>query len=149
MGRNASVNVIDESAARLNGTNPSTTLKYLNLTTSPAAPEADGVTVDEDGAGDVSPLVADDSASGDSGVASALTASANVTPSVPGVPSWIATRLASADVNSSPSARLFQHLHDVNTPGTRALLEKFDAVADALDLDDELLDSLLADLGLE
>ncbi len=146
VGRNASVNVIDESAARLNGTNPSTTLKYLNLTTSPAAPEADGVTVDEVGAGDVSPLVAT-SDSGDSGVASALTAPGNLAPSVPGVPSWIATRLASADVNSSPSARLFQHLHDVNTPGTRALLQKFDAVADALGLDDELLDSLLADLG--
>ena len=31
-----------ESAARLNATNPTTTLKYLNLTTAPAAPEADG-----------------------------------------------------------------------------------------------------------
>jgi hypothetical protein len=44
---------------------------------------------------------------------------------------------------------LFQRLHDVNTPATRALLEKFDAAADALGLDDELLDELLADLGLE
>jgi hypothetical protein len=39
-------------------------------------------------------------------------------------------------------------LHDVNMPGSRALLQKFDAVADALSLDDELLDALLADLGL-
>ena len=46
-------------------------------------------------------------------------------------------------------ASLFQHLHDANTPGTRALLQKFDAAADALGLDDDLLDLLLADLGLE
>ncbi len=140
VGRNASVNVVDESAARLNGTNPSTTLKYLNLTTAPAAPEADG--------GDVSPLVAGDSASGDSGVASALTASAP-TAAPAGLPRWILNRLDSVDLNSGTPAKLFQHLHDVNMPATRALLQKFDAAADALGLDDELLDSLLADLGLE
>ncbi len=140
VGRNASVNVVDESAARLNGTNPSTTLKYLNLTTAPAAPEADG--------GDVSPLVAGDSASGDSGVASALTASAP-TAAPAGLPRWILNRLDSVDLNSGAPAKLFQHLHDVNMPATRALLQKFDAAADALGLDDELLDSLLADLGLE
>ncbi len=147
VGRNASVNVIDESAARLNGTNPSTTLKYLNLTTSPAAPEADGVFGDEDGAGDISPLVAGDGVSRDSGVASALTVSAPTAPPV-NVPKWISNRLDSIDLNSGAPARLFQHLHDVNTPGTRALLQKFDAAADALGLDDELLDVLLADLGL-
>ncbi len=147
VGRNASVNVIDESAARLNGTNPSTTLKYLNLTTSPAAPEADGVTVDEDGAGDVSPLVADDSASGDSGVASALTVTASTSAPV-SLPRWISSRLDSVDLNSRAPARLFQHLHDANTPRSRPLLEKFDAAADTLGLDDELLDALLAGLGL-
>ncbi len=136
VGRNASVNVVDESAARLNGTNPSTTLKYLNLTTAPAAPEADG--------GDVSPLVAGDSASGDSGVASALTASAP-TAAPAGLPRWILNRLDSVDLNSGAPAKLFQHLHDVNMPATQALLQKFDAAADALGLDDELLDSLLAD----
>jgi hypothetical protein len=80
-------------------------------------------------------------------VASALTLSApNVVHTLPGVPSWITTRLASVDLNSGAPARLFQHLHDVNTPGTRALLQKFDDAADALGLDDELLDSLVADL---
>ncbi len=42
VGRNASVNVVDESAARLNGTNPATALKYLNLANPPLAPESDG-----------------------------------------------------------------------------------------------------------
>ncbi len=144
VGRNASVNVIDESAARLNGTNPSTTLKYLNLTTAPAAPEIDG--------GDVSPLVAGDSASGDSasgdnGVASALTVSAPVGAPPVNVPKWISNRLDSVDLNSGAPARFFHYLHDANTPRSRALLEKFDAVADALGLDDELLDALLADLS--
>ena len=36
-----------------------------------------------------------------------------------------------------------------NTPGTRKLLSKPTRSADALGLDDTLLDSLLADLGLE
>ncbi len=94
VGRNASVNVIDESAARLNGTNPSTTLKYLNLTTAPAAPEAEGVFGDEDGAADVSPLVA-----GDSGVASALTVTAPTSAPV-SLPRWISSRLDSVDLNS-------------------------------------------------
>jgi hypothetical protein len=36
----------------------------------------------------------------------------------------------------------------VNTPGSRSLLQKVDAVADELGLDDTLLEELLADLGL-
>ena len=133
VGRNASVSALDESAARLNGTNPTTTLKYLNLTSAPAAPEADGVDA----------LVAGDS--GDSGVASALTAPA-LSNSEGGVPKWLTNRIEQIDLNTGSPARLFQYLHDANTPRSRALLQKFDSVADALGLDDELLDSLLADL---
>ena len=36
--------------------------------------------------------------------------------------------------------------HDANTPVPRALLQKFDAAADWLGLDDELLESLVAEL---
>ncbi len=84
----------------------------------------------------------------DSGVASALTAPA---PSslTDGVPKWLSNRLDNIDLNSGTPARLFQYLHGANTPRSRALLQKFDAVAEALGLDDTLLDSLLADLGLE
>ena len=133
VGRNASVSAVDESAARLNGTNPTTTLKYLNLTTAPAAPEA---------------ASADEGNSGDSGVASALAAPA-LTSLQGGVPRWLVNRLENLDLNSGAPARLFQYLHDANTPRSRALLVKFDAVADALGLDDTLLDLLLADLGLD
>jgi len=130
---------------------------YINLTTAPAAPEAEVfagdeyivfagdeyivLAGDEYIAGDeVSPLVA-----GDSGVASALTAPATQSDEVR-VPGWIKNRLESIDLNSGSPARLFQHLHDVDTPGHRKLLQKFDAVADELGLDDTLLEELLADL---
>ena len=138
VGRNASVSAVDESAARLNGTNPTTTLKYLNLTSAPAAPEADS-------GGGVNPLVA--SESGDSGVASALAAPA-VTSLGGGVPRWLTNRIEEINLNSGSPAKLFQNLHDTNSPRSRALLQKFDAVADALGLDDELLDLLVGDLGL-
>ena len=82
---------------------------------------------------------------GDSGVASALAAPAP-TSLEGGVPKWLSNRIDSIDLNSGSPARLFQYLHDTNSPRSRALLQKFDAVADALGLDDELLDSLLADL---
>jgi transposase len=66
-----------------------------------------------------------------------------------GVPKWLTNRIEGIDLNSGSPAKLFQYLHDTNSPRSRALLQKFDAVADALGLDDKLLDSLLADLGLE
>ena len=130
VNRNASVSAVDESAARLNGTNPTTTLKYLNLTTAPAAPEAASV---------------DEGDGGDGGVASALAAPATADGAV-SVPKWISNRIDSIDLNSGTPAKLFQYLHDTNTPRSRALLQKLDAAADALGLDDELLDALLADL---
>jgi len=129
--RNAQVNAVDQIVVRNNATNPTTVLKFLNLTTAPAAPEADLVAGDEDIAGDA-------------GVASALTAPAAKSEEVK-VPGWIANRLDSIDRISGSRARLFQHLYDVNTPDTRKL-QKYDAVADSLGLDDTLLEELLADL---
>jgi hypothetical protein len=41
-----------------------------------------------------------------------------------------------------------EHLAHVNTTTSRAILVKVDRVADALSLDDELIDGLLAGLGL-
>ena len=139
------MNANDQNISRLNATNPANVLKFINLTTAPAAPEADG--------GSVSPLVAGDSVSGvsvsgDGGVASALTVSTpNVVHTLPGVPSWITTRLASVDLNSGARPGCSSTCTTPTRRASRALLQKFDAAADALGLDDELLDSLLADLG--
>ena len=85
--------------------------------------------------------------SGDSGVASALAASSTST-SAAALPPGVARRLENVDLNSGRIAAFFQHLADQNTPGTRKLLVKIDAVADELGLDHELLDSILADIGL-
>ena len=67
------------------------------------------------------------------------------------VPKWLANRIENIglngiELNTGAPARLFQYLHDTNSPRSRALLQKFDAVADALGLDDELLEMLIADL---
>jgi len=124
---------------------------YINLTTAPAAPEAEVFAGDEYivFAGDEYIVFAgDEYIAGDSGVASALTAPAITSGDVNRIPGWLANRLGSIDLNSGIPAKVFQHLHDANTPGTRALLQKIDAVAHSLGLDDGLLDSLLADLGL-
>jgi hypothetical protein len=139
--RNARVSAADQILARNNATNPTTVLKFLNLTSTPAAPEA--ANIDESSGNEVSPLSV-----GDSGVASGLSVPAASGEEIK-VPVWIANRLDSIDLKSGNPARLFQYLHDANSPRSRALQPKFDAVADALGLDDTLLDELLADLGLE
>jgi len=136
VGRNASVSTTDDSAARLNRTDPVSTLKYLNLTSALAAPEADGVEV-EDGGDEVGALLATDS--GDSGMVSVLAAS-RTTGLTDGVPRCLSNRIDRIDLDSGAPARLFQHLHDAKTLRSRALLQKFDVVADALGLDDELVD---------
>src|SRR5262249_27805982 len=70
-------------------------------------------------------------------------------PGLPKLPSWLTSRLSSLDLNSGPIARFFTHLAQINTPTSRAILVAADQIADALGLDDSLLDSLLEDLGLE
>ena len=124
MNRDQSVGAGDELVARTNGG-----FLTRNLTwTPPAGPLA--------AAGD------DDSGSA---VASALAATS--TPSLPRVPGWISNRLATVDLNSGPVARLFTALAQANTPTTRSLLLAANEVTNALDLDDSLLESLIAGLN--
>ena len=65
------------------------------------------------------------------------------------LPRWLVNRLESIDLNSGIAATIFHRLAEQNTPAARKLLVKADEVADALGLDDTLLDSLLAELHLE
>jgi hypothetical protein len=137
VNRSASVNSTDEMIARLNSTNPSTTLKYLNLTAAPAAPEPASANVGNSGDAD-----------GDVGVASALAAPARS--SLDGrAPDWLVNRIEEINCNSGIPANLFRHLGEVNSPRSRALLQNLDYVAEALGVDDELLESLLADLRVQ
>jgi hypothetical protein len=94
----------------------------INIAGGPFAPEAD-------------PAV-------DSGVAQALAATASST-SLPKLPGWISSRLASVDLNSGPIAKLFTQLAESNSPRATAVLTKAHEVADALGLDDSLLESLI------
>jgi hypothetical protein len=122
----------DQLIARNNPISPFSPVRKINIgTAGPLAPEGD---------------------EGDSGIASALASTATTSTAHVGtsdLPPGIAHRLEGLDLNSGRIASFFQHLADQDTPGTRKILTKIDAVADELGLDHELLDSLLVDLGLE
>jgi hypothetical protein len=90
-------------------------------------------------------------AAGNSGaVASALASTlSSPSPSLPPTSAWIVDRLSHVDLDSGPVAKYLEHLTEEDTARSRAILVKADQVADALNLDDTLLDSLLVKLGLE
>ena len=91
------------------------------------------------------PAAAEDSSG--SGVASALAlAVPSQSAAAPKLPGWISSRLAKVDLNSGPIAALFTRLAEADTPRSHAILTAADRIADALGLDDSLLDSLLDDL---
>jgi hypothetical protein len=86
-------------------------------------------------------------------VASALVSSSQ-SPPPSTIPPWIVNRLVQLDpnridLNNGPLAHFFEHLAQKNTAKSRAILVEVDQVADAMGLDDELLDGLLVGLGLE
>ena len=85
---------------------------------------------------------------GDSGVASALAAT-STSASAAAWPAGVARRLENVDLNSGRIAALFQHFADQNLLGTRKLLAKIETVADELGLEDDRLDSILAELDLD
>ncbi|MBI3837060.1 MAG: hypothetical protein HY288_03895 [Planctomycetia bacterium] len=103
--------------------------------------------------GPFAPVVAAATAGGDSGTSSALTSTAT-NPKTPAIPPWIVNRLTHLDLNridlnSGPIVKYLEHLARDNTAKSRAILVKADPVAEPLNLDDTLLDSLLVKLGLE
>jgi hypothetical protein len=90
----------------------------------------------------------EDKVPGDSGVASALTVTLDSPPS-DSEPRWLGLRLSEVDLNSSRVAAVFQHLADKDTPTAGKLVATADQIANSIGLNYELLDSFLADLGLE
>ena len=91
--------------------------------------------------------------SGDSGIASALLATTNLS-SGP-IPSWLASRLSNVNLNTGIAATIIEDLakaaegQGLEAKLAKTILVDADKVADALNLDDTLLDSVLAELGLE
>jgi hypothetical protein len=140
--RDKTVNGTDETLAHNNPTGFGTQLAFISvLVGGPFAP------LPPSGSGGA----ATTTTTADAGVSSALASTSTSTSSTASVnvPAWIANRLGSVDLNSGQIAQVFQHLADVNTAGSRAVLKKVDQIADSLGLDDRFLDSLLVDLGLE
>ena len=83
-------------------------------------------------------------------MASALvTTSSSQLRSLPGIPPWLTSRLSSLDLNHGSIANYFEHLAHDATASAKTILSEADEVADALNLDDELLDGLLVKLVLE
>jgi hypothetical protein len=85
---------------------------------------------------------------GDADIASALVSTASPSVAPASLPRGIVNRLSSLDLNTGRIAAFFQHLANQDTPGSRKILQKIDAVADELGLEHDLLDDLVADLGL-
>jgi hypothetical protein len=61
---------------------------------------------------------------------------------------WIVNALSEFDLNQGPAAIYFESLASENTPADQSILIDADRLAEALRLDHHLLDSLLANLGL-
>jgi hypothetical protein len=65
-----------------------------------------------------------------------------------GVPSWLQSRLVNI-LDSAPAVKIFHTLESHNTAVDRLLLMGIDALADKFNLHDDVLDGILADMGLE
>ena len=125
--KDGTVNSSDPTQAQNNFVN----LHYIANPTGPFAPDAGS----DAGGGVASGLTA-----------GASTASAGTTTSAP---AWLVSRLQSAgDLNSGDIAAYFRQLADANTVEDREILVESDQIASDLGLNDDLVDSLLADLGL-
>ena len=144
------VNSSDESAARAN----SATLKFIKIAANtPLAPDAapavaPAITLAPalTSAGEFSGTF-----SGDSGIASGLASLLGSLKSGTLPPlrlDLLPSELTHVNLNSGAAAMIFEALAAADTKLTRSILVEDDEVADKLGLDDELLDSILVDLGL-
>ena len=87
--------------------------------------------------------------SGDSGVSSGLAATSTSTSTTSTAPAWLVNRLTSAgDLNSGKIADYFRQLAAEDTADDRSILVEADQAAGELGLNDDVLEGLLADLGL-
>jgi hypothetical protein len=141
---------VDASDALLARTNPFS-LRLLNVNPLNFAPDtgpslSPSVTI----VTSPSPTPSVDAATGvTSTLASAATSSPSLNIAPIGTSQWLAGAHASVNLSTGSPARYFESLGSPNASASKALLEDIDPAADELGLDDAMLDSLLADLGLE
>ncbi len=145
------VNSSDENAARNNGA----TIKFIKIAANtPLAPDgAPSAAPDVSVAPAVTPdMAAAPASTGDTGIASGLASLLNSlkTGTLPPLRlDWLSSELTNVNLNSGVAATIFEALATADTKLTRSILVEADKVADELGLDNELLDSILVDLGLE
>ena len=130
--------------------NGSGSVRFINIGNPPSAPD-----VDPSATPNAAPAMATSSGSSpDVGIATALSEMTGRTTSGIQIPPWLANRLANINLNTGIAATTI-HDFECAAEGTgpaaklaRRILVDADKIADALDLDDHLLDSVLTDLGL-
>ncbi len=136
--KDGQVGAADVTDVQTHGTTNKTGLNFINIGAGgPFAPVAAPATA---------------AASGDAGIASAL-ASTTTSTTTQTIPPSIEYRLSQFDLhginlNKGAIAKYFEHLAHEGTPRAKAILTNADEIADVLNLDDTLLDALLAGLGL-
>ena len=82
-------------------------------------------------------------------VSGLVRSAASLSQPLPKLPPWIRVRFGRLALNHGPVANFFQHPAHSDTPKAKAILVIVDQVADALELDDELLGGLMVGLELE
>jgi len=128
--RDAQVNTTDALTARNNPTNIGNVTRFISVANPPTAPEASA-------------------ASDDGAVASALAAPASAGAlSSPGIARWLVNRLDSIELSSGPILGFLQHASSERASAARKLPQSATAASGGIVGDDDLLDRLLADLGL-
>jgi len=149
VNKDGNVNSTDQSAARSNSGH----MAWFSVAvTGPFAPDAGPL------APTAAPAAAPSAASSsisitdiisaaqDSALASGITGLLNNLPS--SVPSWLQSRLLNV-LNSAPVVSILHTLEQHDSVVDRAILQTIDSLADKYHLNDDVLDGILVDLGLE
>ena len=125
------IGAADVTDSQTRGTTNKTGLNFINIGTGGLfAPEV---------------MIAAAATNNEQGVGSVLASTPACSTSI-AIPPWTVNRLAHLDLNHAPIANLFQHLAHEGIPIAKAILVKAGPVADALDLDDEMVGGLLVGL---
>ena len=148
------VNSSDLLAARVSGN-----IRFIKIANPPSAPDADPSASPSASPADTTAATPSTSSggsnSGESGIALALTALTTTNVSSGQIPGWISSRLSNVNLNTGIAAMIIDDLakaaegKGLEAKLAKTILVDADKVADALGFDDSLLDSVLAEFGLD
>jgi len=144
--RDGTVGATDQLASRNNATTNITAPKILNISgAGPFAPDSAPAAAPLAPPA-ASPAVASTAATSSvGGLASGLSLVSSMPPSLP---PWLQGRLQNV-LDSAPVVTILHSLEQHDSPVSRQILQAIDQIADKYNLHDDVLDGILADLGLE